>query len=70
MRPHTPHYMQLLILNKTAYNELIRIFHFMFVYRFIEEEEIHEPKLLLVVGCIGLLVNVIGLLLLYGESAA
>lgn len=33
--------------------------------RFIEEESIHEPKLLLIVGSIGLLVNVIGLLLLY-----
>nr|XP_014099534.1 zinc transporter 1 isoform X2 [Bactrocera oleae] len=33
--------------------------------RFIEEEEIHEPKLLVIVGCLGLLVNVIGLCLLY-----
>ncbi len=33
--------------------------------RFIEEEEIHNPELLLVVGVIGLFVNVIGLGLLY-----
>ncbi|XP_055846107.1 uncharacterized protein LOC129912041 isoform X2 [Episyrphus balteatus] len=33
--------------------------------RFIEEETIHEPKLLLIVGVLGLLVNVIGLFLLY-----
>ncbi|XP_058975628.1 proton-coupled zinc antiporter SLC30A1 isoform X1 [Musca domestica] len=33
--------------------------------RFIEEETIHEPKLLVVVGALGLLVNVIGLCLLY-----
>lgn len=35
--------------------------------RFIEEEHIHEPKLLVVVGVIGLFVNFIGLVLLYGE---
>ncbi|ALC44924.1 ZnT63C [Drosophila busckii] len=33
--------------------------------RFIEEEPIHEPKLLVVVGVLGLLVNIIGLCLLY-----
>ncbi|XP_055322656.1 uncharacterized protein LOC129578328 [Sitodiplosis mosellana] len=33
--------------------------------RFIEEEPIHKPELLLFVGCIGLLVNLIGLVLLY-----
>ncbi|XP_055690711.1 proton-coupled zinc antiporter SLC30A1 [Lutzomyia longipalpis] len=33
--------------------------------RFIEEERIHEPKLLVIVGCVGLLVNVVGLFLLY-----
>lgn len=38
--------------------------------RFIEEEPIHEPKLLVVVGAIGLLVNVIGLLLLYEHGGS
>lgn len=38
----------------------------MFSYRFIEEETIHEPKLLVIVGALGLLVNLIGLGLLYG----
>lgn len=33
--------------------------------RFIEEETIHEPELLVIVGALGLLVNVIGLCLLY-----
>jgi len=33
--------------------------------RFIEEEHIHEPKLILIVGVIGLLVNTLGLGLLY-----
>lgn len=36
--------------------------------RFIEKEEIHNPQLLLIVGVIGLLVNVIGLFLLYGKE--
>lgn len=36
--------------------------------RFIETEEIHNPQLLLVVGVIGLIVNLVGLVLLYGES--
>lgn len=36
--------------------------------RFIEMEPIHEPRLLVVVGVIGLLINVVGLVLLYGES--
>lgn len=35
--------------------------------RFIEEEQIHEPKLLVIVGVIGLLVNIVGLLLLFGN---
>lgn len=35
------------------------------VKRFIEEETIHEPKLLVIVGALGLLVNLIGLGLLY-----
>lgn len=35
--------------------------------RLIEEEEIHDPKYIVVVGVLGLLVNVIGLFLLYGE---
>ncbi|XP_032310366.1 zinc transporter 1 [Drosophila ananassae] len=33
--------------------------------RFIEEEPIHQPELLVIVGALGLLVNVIGLCLLY-----
>ncbi|XP_046646955.1 zinc/cadmium resistance protein-like isoform X4 [Daphnia pulicaria] len=33
--------------------------------RFIEIEEIHDPQLILVVGCIGLFVNLIGLLLFH-----
>lgn len=37
------------------------------VKRLIEEEEIHDPKYIVVVGVLGLLVNVIGLFLLYGE---
>lgn len=48
--------------------EYLCLFRLSRAFRFIEEEQIHEPKLLLIVGCIGLLVNVIGLLLLYGES--
>lgn len=36
--------------------------------RFIEMEPIHEPKLLVIVGVIGLLINVVGLVLLYGKS--
>lgn len=35
--------------------------------RFIEVEEIHEAKLLVGVGALGLLVNVIGLCLFHGE---
>lgn len=35
--------------------------------RFIEKEEIHNPQLLLVVGVIGLIVNIVGLVLLYGK---
>ena len=34
--------------------------------RFIEQEEIHEPQLLVIVGVIGLIVNVIGLFLFHG----
>lgn len=36
--------------------------------RFIEMEETHEPKLLVIVGVIGLLINVIGLFLLFGTD--
>lgn len=36
--------------------------------RFIEEEHIHEPKLLVIVGVIGLIVNIVGLALLYGKN--
>lgn len=46
---------------------LILIF-FIFPVRFIEEEAIQKPKLLVIVGCIGLLVNIIGLVLLHGKS--
>lgn len=35
--------------------------------RFIEVEEIHEAKLLVAVGALGLLVNIIGLCLFHGE---
>lgn len=35
--------------------------------RFIEVEEIHEAKLLVAVGALGLIVNVIGLCLFHGE---
>lgn len=38
--------------------------------RFIEVEEIHEAKLLVAVGALGLLVNVIGLCLFHGEYRA
>lgn len=38
--------------------------------RFIEEEEIHEPELLVIVGTLGLVVNVIGLCLLYEHGGA
>lgn len=36
--------------------------------RFIKQDEIHEPELLVIVGSIGLLVNVIGLCLLYDHG--
>lgn len=36
--------------------------------RFIEKEEIHDTKLIIWVGVIGLVVNVIGLILLYGKD--
>lgn len=36
--------------------------------RFIEMETIHDPQLLVVVGGIGLLVNLVGLLLFHGKS--
>lgn len=39
---------------------------FRFHFRFVEMEQIHKPELLLFVGVIGLLVNLIGLVLLYG----
>lgn len=35
--------------------------------RFIEIEKIHDPELLVVVGALGLLVNIIGLFLFHGE---
>lgn len=35
--------------------------------RFIEVQKIHDPKLLVVVGAIGLFVNLIGLLLFHGK---
>lgn len=38
--------------------------------RFIEKEEIHEPRLVLVVGAVGLLVNVIGLFLFAEHGAS
>lgn len=36
--------------------------------RFIEVEAIHDPKLLVVVGTLGLLVNLVGLLLFHGKG--
>lgn len=47
--------------------KILYLFFYLF-RRFIEEEQIHEPKLLLVVGCLGLLVNLIGLVLLFGKN--
>lgn len=38
--------------------------------RFIEMEPIHEPKLLVIVGVIGLLINVVGLVLLFGKCSS
>lgn len=38
----------------------------MIFHRFVEKEEIEKPGLLLGIGCLGLLVNLIGLVLLYG----
>lgn len=40
--------------------------HSVFCSRFIEVEEIHEPKLIVVVGALGLVVNIIGLFLFAG----
>ena len=40
--------------------------HYILNSRFIEIEEIHDPQLILVVGCVGLFVNLIGLLLFHG----
>lgn len=37
--------------------------------RFIEKEDIHDPQLLVIVGTLGLLVNVIGLFLFHGRSS-
>lgn len=37
----------------------------MLFFRFIEEEHLHQPKLVVIVGVIGLLVNTLGLGLLY-----
>lgn len=45
------------------------IYNFNFLpLRFIEIEEIHDPQLILVVGCVGLLVNIIGLFLFHGKQ--
>lgn len=45
----------------------IIILIFYLVFRFIEVEEIHEPRLIIIVGTLGLLVNVVGLFLFHGE---
>jgi zinc transporter 1 len=37
------------------------------IFRFIEVEEIHEPRLIFAVGTLGLLVNIVGLFLFHGE---
>lgn len=42
-------------------------YYYMFL-SFVKEEPIHEPQLLVIVGGVGLLVNVIGLVLLYGRN--
>lgn len=36
--------------------------------RFIEVEKIHQPELVLIVGSVGLVVNIVGLGLFHGES--
>lgn len=46
----------------------LKRFSFFFFFRFVEEEIILKPALLFYVGCIGLLVNLIGLVLLYGKK--
>lgn len=50
--------------NLTAY--VLFFNHSVFCSRFIEVEEIHEPKLIVVVGALGLVVNIIGLFLFAG----
>lgn len=35
--------------------------------RFIEIEQIHEPQLIVIVGAVGLIVNIIGLCLFHGN---
>lgn len=44
----------------------IILIRFSLTHRFIEKEPIHKPELLLIVGILGLLVNLVGLCLLYG----
>lgn len=39
----------------------------MIFFRFIEKEEIHNPNLIVVVGVLGLLVNVLGLFMFHGN---
>jgi len=51
-------------LNSKGFNVIL----YLICFRFIEEEPIHEPELLVIVGALGLLVNVIGLCLLYGKT--
>lgn len=38
------------------------------IKRFIEIEPIHDPQLLVIVGVIGLVINLIGLALFHGEN--
>ena len=38
------------------------------IQRMVETEPINDPKLLLIVGCLGLLVNLIGLLLFHNQG--
>lgn len=50
-----------MFLNKCAFH-VVNVF----CCRFIEVEEIHEPKLIVVVGTLGLIVNIVGLFLFAG----
>lgn len=44
------------------------MFYFVNYFRFIEVEEIHKPEYIVVVGFLGLLVNVLGLFMFHGNT--